>query len=364
MPEENVGSVPLVLLTAGMGTRMRPLTHQIPKCLLPVLDVPISTLIVDSFKSMGVRDVFVVVNPSDAEMVRKTLGETDGGVDLTFVLQRDPRGMADALIQVKSYIERKYDSFIVSAADVKFPRELVREMVEFHLREDPDITLSLMESDDEGIAAGHGNVKLVDGIEVVDVIEKPKPSEILSAFYSPPVYIFKSTFFDYLEETPVSPRGELELQDAIKLAIGDGKRVVGRSIVGEKITTENIGKYHLTSPRDFFLMNVDAIRAPTQVLNERGIFPTVLGKVWVDAEAIVDDSNLLGPNVVISKAEVGHYTEISNSIVMSGANVGKNCRIKNSILGIGVKIPDGANLTDLVVFLDEEDKQREERLNK
>ena len=130
-----------------------------------------------------------------------------------------------------------------------------------------DIILSLMKSKDKDIARGHGNVKVSKnsditkdsnqnrGLEIVDIIEKPREDQILSDYYSLPLYIFNQTIIKNLLGVDISIRGEKEIQDAIKKSIEDGFRVKGIKIIEPDVTSENLGRYHVTYLSDIEKMS-------------------------------------------------------------------------------------------------------------
>ena len=127
--------------------------------------------------------------------------------------------------------------------------------------------LSILKSNDINIARGHGNVKTAEssdlamdsdynqGIQIIDIIEKPKVHQILSDYYSMPLYLVNQKIIKYLKKVRVSERGEKEFQDAIKNAIAQGENIRGIRIIKNLITISNIGKFHLTNLEDIIKMN-------------------------------------------------------------------------------------------------------------
>lgn len=358
-----IQGVPLVLLTAGSGVRMQPLTLKTPKCLLPIVGKPISVRIIELFENLGITEVIVVTSPDFQQEIRDALHVFSPSISIKIVLQQEPRGMADALAMVKKNLPVGTDSFIVSAADVIFPQAAVGEFIRFHLDQENDLTLSLMKSDDSKIAMGHGNLRVDDEYQILDIIEKPALEQIMGPFYSPPVYIFKNNIFGLVEKVSESPRGERELQDAIKLAIEEKLKIGGCLIVPEEVTTKTIGKYHITTPGDFLKMNLYQLKNWTQKPSDESVFPTILGRIWVHPEAIVDDSNLIGPEVVLEKVKIGAYSEISGSVLREEVVIGKDCRIRNSIVDVGVQLPDNTKIEGSILYLDEDKNLKQERLN-
>ena len=124
-----------------------------------------------------------------------------------------------------------------------------------------------MKSRDKDIARGHGNVKIFKnsdiikdsnsnrGLDIVDIIEKPRIDQILSDYYSLPLYVFNQKIIKNLADVDISTRGEKEIQDAIKKSILNGFQVKGIKIIDHDVTSENVGRYHITHLSDIEKMS-------------------------------------------------------------------------------------------------------------
>ncbi|MHA1487841.1 MAG: sugar phosphate nucleotidyltransferase, partial [Promethearchaeota archaeon] len=93
------------------------------------------------------------------------------------------------------------------------------------------------------------------GLDIVDIIEKPRIDQILSDYYSLPLYIFNQTIIKNLSDVDISTRGEKEIQDAIKKSILNGYLVKGIKIIDPDLTNESVGRYHITYLSDIEKMN-------------------------------------------------------------------------------------------------------------
>lgn len=343
--------IPVVLLAAGAGKRMEPITDHFPKCLVPVVNQPILVKIIHQYATAGCKRFICVTNPDADPEIRRVIKSANLPGTVEFVHQEKPQGMADAIAVVESLIPPETDAFVVTATDVLYPQAALEAFLTDARSPGRHITLTLTQSSDEAVAAGHANVKVNGDGQVTHIVEKPAPDQIVSTQYSLPTYAFSPAIFEHLRQTPVSARGEREVQDAIKLAIEEGQVVKGVSLLPGSTTRTTIGKYHVTTIADYLRMNAQhlqaAPRSPT-----RGEMPTILGKVWIAPGARVDDSNLLGPNTVIHAAHVGDYCEISGSIVFNDAVLGKDCRLVNSIVLPGCIVPGETTLSSQVGFLD------------
>ena len=258
----------VIILAAGKATRLRPLSDQIPKPLIKINGIPMITRIVSNFKQAGYSKFIVLVGYKQ-ELIRAELLKIQD-IELQIIEQVKQVGSADALMLCLNQFNKLKSSrltFFVTAADIIFFKKEINLMFSLYRNSKADIILSLMKSKDKGIARGHGNVKVSKksdftkdsnsnrGLEIVDIIEKPREDQILSDYYSLPLYIFNKTIIKNLLGVDISIRGEKEIQDAIKKSIEDGFRVKGIKIIEPDVTSENLGRYHVTYLSDIEKMS-------------------------------------------------------------------------------------------------------------
>jgi len=258
----------VIILAAGKATRLRPLSDQIPKPLIKINGIPMITRIVSNFKQAGYSKFIVLVGYKQ-ELIRAELLKIQD-IELQIIEQVKQVGSADALMLCLNQFNELKSSrltFFVTAADIIFFKKEINLMFSLYRNSKADIILSLMKSKDKDIARGHGNVKVSKksdftkdsnsnrGLEIVDIIEKPREDQILSDYYSLPLYIFNQTIIKNLVGVDISIRGEKEIQDAIKKSIEDGFRVKGIKIIEPDVTSENLGRYHVTYLSDIEKMS-------------------------------------------------------------------------------------------------------------
>jgi len=249
----------VIILAAGKATRLRPLSDQIPKPLININGIPMITRIVANFKQAGFSKFIALVGYKQ-ELIRTELLKIQD-VELQIIEQAKQVGSADALMLCLNQFKELKSlrlTFFVTAADIIFSKKEINLMFSLYRNTKADIILSLMKSKDKDIARGHGNVKVSKnsdttkdsnpnrGLEIVDIIEKPREAQILSDYYSLPLYIFNQTIINNLVGVNISIRGEKEIQDAIKKSIVDGFQVKGIKIIEPDVASENLGRYHVT----------------------------------------------------------------------------------------------------------------------
>ncbi|MFX0103488.1 MAG: sugar phosphate nucleotidyltransferase [Candidatus Hodarchaeota archaeon] len=334
-----------ILLAAGDGTRLKPITNKIPKPLINIAGKPLINWILEYLGSYQVNHFIIVINPRDEKLFKDKIAGRDARIE--FVFQGKPTGMTDAILKARDYMT---GDFIISAGDMITPLGHVKDMIEAHESSSPFATLSLFKASVDHVE-GMGNVALDENGDVVQIIEKPTKEEVIGPYYSFPFYIFNEQLVEYLEKCPVSKRGERELQDAVQLALDDGKRVRGIPIKKNfssdpREFKKELGTIHITNPVDYFNCNLwilksKGIEKPIDVLCTM-IEPVIVGK-----DCMIADDCLLGPNVIIeNNVEIGALTEISNAIISENCKIGNNCYLDNVILLGNKKIDDNSDIKE------------------
>ncbi|HMF30669.1 MAG TPA: NDP-sugar synthase [Candidatus Lokiarchaeia archaeon] len=341
----------VILLAAGIGERMQPLSSYYPKQVAPIAGIPIMVRLMESFKEVGCNNFIVVKSPDCGEMVEKVVSNVEGA-QVQYVVQDPPRGMGDAIRCVKEQLTELPSEFVLSATDVLYGVEGIKSMVDLHAHSGADSTLSLLYSSDNRFAKGHGNVAVSEDLNITQIIEKPGQDNILSNYYSMPTYIFKEDIFNQLDQIPPSPRGEIEIQDAIQFLINLEKPVQGAVIIPGDVKFSDVGKFHITTVADFLQMSgayLSGIQLPP--LDE---FPTTIEPVLVEEGVTIGDSCFLGPKVYIRPGCIlANFVEITESVIFENATINAHAKLRKCVVLPGATIAAGAKLTGQIITEDE-----------
>lgn len=345
----------VIILAAGYGTRLKPLSNKIPKPLIDINGKPLISRVISNFEDAGFNK-FCVILGYKKSLIREELNKFDN-VDILISEQTDPSGMADAIELAIKEINQKNDkeryfNYFITAADILFPKEEILKIYNLFVRSKSEMVLSLMRSTDQRIAKGHGNVKIADeanlsmdndinnGLRIVDIIEKPSPHQILSEYYSLPLYLADQQIINYLESVKISERGEKEFQDAIKAAISRGEDIRGIKIINKMITAEIVGKYHLTDLKDIIKMN-NRFLTGLEINNIRGELPKMIEPVLIKADSRIGKNVSLGPYVIIGKScNIGDLSDLSNAIILNQSTLGMNSKLEWCIIDENVNVPE------------------------
>ena len=222
-----------VILAAGKGSRLHPITTSRSKAMLPILGRPIVERVMLDLEAKGIQDFILVVSQDDRYITRYFRGESRIQADVRFVYQPERLGMANALSYAAPLIE---EDFILTACDNLMPEEhMVNVLSAWNQAPHPNGILTLMKVMPEQIPYS-GIVELQDGW-VTRIVEKPSPENAPSNIASLPLYVFRKEFLEYLPEVPLSPRGEYELQDAIQMLIDQLGQVRGVNVASRLTLT-------------------------------------------------------------------------------------------------------------------------------
>lgn len=329
-----------VVLAAGEGTRMRPLTYTKPKVMLPIANKSILEHLLFELKKAGVDEAVFVVGYHD-EKVRAYFGDGEQfGVRISYVTQRRQLGTAHAL---KAAAHALGDSFLMLNGDVILRSEDIRKFVS--MAHEGALALGVREVENP---EDYGVVLVEDG-RVVEIFEKVKRPPTTLANVG--IYSFTSEVLEAVERTELSPRGEYEITDSLRLLIEEGAFV--RAVAVD---------YWLdvSYPWDLLDANEEVLRGMKgEVLGEVEDNVMLKGEVSIGEGTVVrSGSYIVGPVVIGRNCEIGPnvcifpatsignnvsieaFTLVRNSVIMDDVSIGAGCSIKDSIIDKGCSIGD------------------------
>ena len=196
-----------IILHGGHGTRLRPLTHTGPKQLLPIANKPMSQYCIESIKEAGITDIAIIIGGLGSNKVKEYYGNGKNfGVNLTYIEQDEPRGIAHAIRLCKEFVNN--EKFLVFLGD-NIIQKPITDFVENFNKSDYDATVLLCEVDNPsrfGIAD-------VENEKIVKITEKPKkPTSNLAVTG---IYLLTPLIFEVIDNLKPSWRNELEITDAL-----------------------------------------------------------------------------------------------------------------------------------------------------
>lgn len=334
-----------LILCAGLGTRMRPITYTMVKPLIPVANKPVIHYAIEGMKAAGISEIGIIVGETGPE-VRAALGTGKAwGMEFTYITQDNPRGLAHAALCAEDYMGGC--PFLMYLGD-NLIQGGVTELAARFRRGVTSATILLKpvpEPRHFGVAeVGKNNA-------IISLEEKPKKPRSNLAITG--LYCFDSNIFTAAKSIKPSKRGELEITDAISWLLHNGYKVdchivtgwwhdtgqkndmlaASRSILGELSGQSILGKLDAAS----------SIEGPAVI--ERGARITlsrIIGPVIIGRGATIHRS-VIGPFVTIDKNAAVAGSEITDSILLEGCSVAElPGRLERSLIGRGASIGGGA----------------------
>lgn len=319
-----------IILAAGEGSRMRPLTYTRPKIMLPIANKPIVEHLLSEAVAAGIREFIFVVGYRD-EQVRSYFGSGERwGVSISYSTQRKQLGTADALKMAENLVDGK---FLMINGDVIVSRDDIRGLTQKTVN-----TISVIEVED---TVGLGVVEVNPEGEVVRIYEKMAAPPVKTA--NAGLYLFTPEIFDAVAQTPKSPRGEYEITTTLQILVDSGRPVSAHRISHWQDLTY---PWNLLTANESLLERMTAGNLGTVEANV-----VIQGNVTIGRNTRVrSGSYIVGPVVIGENCDVG-----PNCFIRPSTAIGDNCHIgaavevKNSIIMKGTKLPHHNYVGDSVV---------------
>lgn len=284
-----------VILAAGKGTRLYPITHHIPKPLLPLANRPTLHYAFDRLKELGITEICIVVGEMGPQMQSELGDGSQFGISLSYVTQTHPQGLAHAVQFAKEFVGD--DDFVLYLGDAIYSEGFKEHYDKF--RSSGCANLNIVKPVEDPSRFGVANV---DGDRIVKLVEKPKNPESNLAMAG--LYFFGSQIWSVLPDLKPSARGEFEITDAIQMLIDRGELVLAGIYEGVWFDTGTLDSFLETS--DFLLSGANQLEG--------------------------DVEGEIGTSVVVGKGAFVACHSISQSVIMPGAEVRVNGTIKRCIL--------------------------------
>lgn len=213
-----------VILAAGRGTRMRELTDDLPKPMIPVRGRPILDHIVSGLRDAGIQEVLLIVGYRE-DVVRGFFGNGAGyGLAVSYEKQVVQDGTGRVVELTKDFVGA--DGFLLSYGDILLDPANYPVLCR---PGDEEAIISVKKNED----VSKGGAVFVDkDFNMTDLREKPAPGEPTSPWYNAGVYMFRPSIFEFTAKLEKSPRGEYELTDAIRNLALSGKQVRAFELLG------------------------------------------------------------------------------------------------------------------------------------
>ena len=327
-----------IILAAGEGKRLRPLTEKRPKHMIPIAGKPIIHQLIDAFKTNGIIKYTIVVGHFSENIIHYLSDGKKFGIEVEYIHQKKLRGTADALAQTENKIDET--RFVVSYGDMYVSSDAMREVINAYDDKSFDAAVTVVPTKDQ---KQYGIVQ-IENDYVKKIVEKPK-IVIPNAPANAGIYLFERNIFEEIKKTKKSRRGELELTDSISNLIKSGSKI--KSILLDDKSWIDIGlPWNLLDANKRALQNLQSSMVgevdDNTTINgtiHAGETTQILPGVRIEGPVYIGEGSVVGPNCYIRP-----YTSLGRNV-----KIGNGCEIKNSIIMDETKIPHLSYFGDSVI---------------
>lgn len=330
-----------LILAAGKGTRMWPLTENIPKPLLSICGLPIIERQIQELRKVGVKKLYILIGYQMKEL-SDYLGKTKFGIDIEYIIQEEQKGTGHAVNQAKNIIQ---GNFYCINGDLIIDSENLER-----LKEKENYLTMMVTNVKDG--SNFGVIESRNG-RLVSINEKGISGE---STINAGLFLFNEKIFDAIDNIEKSIRGEYELTDALQDISNDIHIVEYQGFwkdIGAPwdLITANEKYMHKLKNQIKGTIEDNVVIKGNIHLEENSVIKSgtyIEGGVWIGKDCTVGPNSYLREGTVLcGKNKVGASTEIKNSILMNGAKAPHHNYVGDSIIGENSNLGSGTKIANL-----------------
>jgi len=340
-------------MAGGQGSRLRPLTLSRPKPLIPLVDRPVITHIIQWLHRFGIEDIILTLQ-HQADLFQGHLGEDAGlGVKIRYAVEESPLGTAGSVLNtLQRGLVQAGETVLVLSGDVVTDVDL-RHLMDFHAEKDASVTVGLYQISNP---LEYGMVITEPDGRIVQFVEKPGWAEVVSDLVNTGIYVIDTNI---LEQVPAGEPFDFS-NDLFPLLLAQGTPLYGLALTGY---WRDVGV-----PAEYMRASCDMLEnrvqhAPFGDLLAPGIWvgrnvsidplAEVLGPVFLgDNVRIKAGARVQGPTVIRDDTVVHERASISRSILWRGCYVGEDVEVNGAIISKQCVLRRGAHVHQGVVIGD------------
>ncbi len=334
-------------MAGGQGSRLRPLTCDLPKPMVPIVNYPVMEYIIELLERQGITDI-AVTSFYLPQTIEDYFGNGEKwGVNLHYFIEEEPLGTAGSVHNADEFLD---ETFIVISGDAITDFNL-EDAVKFHRDGDADATLVLAR---ESIPLDYGVVMTDDDGKVVRFLEKPNWGQVFSDTINTGIYILEPSIFDLFEKNKKYDFSK----ELFPLMLKKGMKLYGVALEGYWNDIGSLEEYHRTQ---FDLMNGNInlpIKACCEVdqniwLEDRVVMDEsveVYGAVYIGEGSQIEAGVILEDCVIGRNCRIAANTSVKNSIIWDNNYIESRAEIRGALIANNVTIKDGAAVFDRTVI--------------
>ncbi len=319
-----------MIMAAGEGTRLRPLTYARPKALVPILTVPIMENIIRWLKKEGIFELAVNLYYKGDEIESYFGDGSRFGVSITYLREDKPHGTAGAVRMMADFLKEPNETILVIGCDELIDLDL-QEMIRFHKERNALVTISLSQVKDP---REFGVTQLDDNGRIIRFIEKPKEWSEGQALVNSGVYLLEPEAIDRIPYNSTYDFGKQLFPELV----AEGAPIYGFSSDGYWNDIGHIGNYW-DANKSALEKRAPIHYCPLEEIHQ-GIF--IHPKAKIAESAQIEPPCAIGANTVVE----------DNACIRNGSIIGDNCIIGNSATVEGSILWSNVTVTPLTFLCD------------
>ncbi|MDR1474646.1 MAG: NDP-sugar synthase [Endomicrobium sp.] len=333
------------VLAAGLGTRLRPLTANIPKPMIPVLDKPALYHTFSNLWKHGFTDACVNTYYM-SNVITDYFEKNKPDINLEFSKEKTLLGTAGAIKKKENFFD---DTFVVMSGDGLSDINL-KKVIEFHKNKKSLATIALKKISSRfeyGIAITNKSG------EIKKFVEKPSWRDVFNDEVNTGIYVFEPEIFNYI---PKDTFFDFSM-DLFPLLMKKGKKIFGYLMDEYWTDIGNIFEYK----RGVFDALDGSLKLNLGLINNNGKYISVSAKIdksvriegpcFISDNVSIKENSIIKPYSVISRnVRIGKNTVIDRTIIWGNSTVGIGAELINSVLSSNTLIPAGVSLYDSIIM--------------
>ncbi len=340
-----------VIMAGGFGTRLRPLTNNIPKPIVPLVNKPVMEHIIDLLREQDIKDIVVILY-HQPEIIETYFGDgSDFGVNISYVAAERDLGTAGSVRNAEEYLK---DTFLIMSGDVLTDFDL-NEVIDFHRKKGAMATVNLTRVEDP---SAYGVVITDDDGRIRRFLEKPSWGEVFSDTVNTGIYILEPEVLKY-----VPPQENFDFsKDLYPILLENGDPLLGYVAGGYWKDIGDLIQYR-RAHYDILEGKVKVVDIPGEEIR-RGVWvgrgvdidptariypPAIVGdNVRIKEEAQINELTVIGANSII-----GREASLSRSIIWNNVFIGDRAELRGCVIGRHCNIREGTSIDEGAAISDE-----------
>ncbi len=330
-----------LVLSGGKGTRLRPITHTGAKQLVPVANRPILSYVIDNIINVGIKEIGIIISPETGEEIKTAIGDgSSSGVNITYITQSEPKGLAHTVVVAREFLDD--EPFVMYLGDNLLGCG-IDGFIDRFTETDSDAAILLKPVDNP---SSFGIAEVSKDGRILSLEEKPKKPKSNLALVG--VYIFSPEIHRAIDAIKPSPRGELEITDAIQVLVSEGRPVQSHMVETWWLDTgkkDDLLEANTTVLDDWIKRDLSGeideasqITGRVNIAKGAVIVNSVLrGPIVVGRDAVIKDS-FIGPFTSVGPATKVNKSVIEHCVILEGAEIDHVKRMEDSLIGRGAKV--------------------------